>query len=130
MPPLEFRTLLHDPSGLRVADASTSTPTPTMARFAVVVPADLLYFQGHFPGAPILPAIAQLLTLVLDRIHFLWPELGQPRRVARLKFMRAIDPGDEIEVHLERTGAEVRFTLLRQDAACTRGALAFVQAPA
>lgn len=94
-------------------------------RFAVTVPADLLYFQGHFPGAPILPAIAQLLTLVLDRVHALWPDLGQPRRVARLKFMRAIDPGDEIEVHLERAAAEVRFTLVRAGADCTRGALTF-----
>lgn len=115
MPALEFRTL--------AADATT-------ARFAVTVPADLLYFQGHFPGAPILPAIAQLLTLVLDRVHFHWPDLGQPRRVARLKFMRAIDPGDEIEVHLERAGAEVRFTLLRQAADCTRGSLAFAEAAA
>ena len=124
MPALEFRTLhLHDPSGLSGADTTT-------ARFAVLVPADLLYFQGHFPGAPILPAIAQLLTLVVDRIHFQWPDLGQPRRVARLKFMRAIDPGDEIEVHLERTGAEVRFTLLRGATDCTRGALAFAEAAA
>jgi len=113
MPTLDFRTLAVD---------------PTTARFAVLVPADLLYFQGHFPGAPILPAIAQLLTLVVDRIHFVWPDLGQPRRVARLKFMRAIDPGDEIEVQLERTGAEVRFTLLRGATDCTRGALAFAEA--
>ena len=122
MPALEFRTLqLHDPSGPSGADTTT-------ARFAVLVPADLLYFQGHFPGAPILPAIAQLLTLVVDRIHFVWPDLGQPRRVARLKFMRAIDPGDEIEVQLERAGAEVRFTLLRGATDCTRGALAFAEA--
>jgi 3-hydroxymyristoyl/3-hydroxydecanoyl-(acyl carrier protein) dehydratase len=110
MPPLEFRTI--------TADA-------TSGRFAVTIPADLPYFEGHFPGAPILPAIAQLLVLVLDRTHALWPELGQPRRVARLKFMQKIDPGDELEVHLERTAAEVRFALLRRDEPCTRGVLAF-----
>lgn len=114
MPGLEFR-VVH-------ADA-------TAGRFLVTVPADLLYFQGHFPGAPILPAIAQLLTLVLDRTHALWPELGQPRRVARLKFTQAIDPGDEIEVQLERAATEVRFALLRRGDACTRGVLAFPETP-
>lgn len=105
----------------RTADAGT---------WAVKIPADLLYFEGHFPGSPILPAIAQLVALVLDRTHALWPELGQPRRVARLKFTQAIAPGDEIEVRLERTGEEVRFTLVRSTLAggaqpCTRGVLAF-----
>jgi 3-hydroxymyristoyl/3-hydroxydecanoyl-(acyl carrier protein) dehydratase len=117
MPALEFRPLT------RTAEAGS---------FAVTVPADLLYFEGHFPGAPILPAIAQLLTLVLDRTHALWPDLGQPRRVARLKFMQAIAPGDDLEVQLtlsaspdERTATEVRFTLVRRGEPCTRGVLGF-----
>lgn len=110
MPALEFRALHTSESA---------------ARYAVTVPADLLYFEGHFPGAPILPAVAQMLGLVLDRVHAAWPDLGQPRRVARLKFMAKIDPGDDLEVHLDRSDAEVRFALLRRGEACTRGALAF-----
>ena len=99
--------------------------TDAAGTWEVTVPADLLYFEGHFPGAPILPAIAQLIALVLDRTHALWPELGQPRRVGRLKFMQAIAPGDTIAVQLERAGADVRFTLARAGEACTRGVLGF-----
>jgi 3-hydroxymyristoyl/3-hydroxydecanoyl-(acyl carrier protein) dehydratase len=105
--------------------ARTATADGEVGTFTVNIPADLLYFEGHFPGSPILPAIAQLVALVLDRTHALWPELGQPRRVTRLKFMQAIAPGDEVEVRLERAGGDVRFTLSRGGEPCTRGALAF-----
>ena len=54
--------------------------TATLGSFAVRVPPELFAFQGHFPGDPVLPGIAQLLILVLDRVHVLWPEFGQPRR--------------------------------------------------
>lgn len=97
----------------------------TAGRFAVEIAPDLLWLQGHFPGAPLLPGIAQLLALVLDRTHALWPELGQPRRVGRLKFKQPIRPGDSIEVRLERSGDEVRFGLHRGDEQCTSGALVF-----
>lgn len=111
---LEFHLLARGP-----------TPTGEQGRFAVEIAPDLLYLQGHFPGAPLLPGIAQLLALVLDRTHALWPELGQPRRVSRLKFKQPIRPGDALEVHLERAGEEVRFGLHRGDEACTTGALIF-----
>jgi 3-hydroxymyristoyl/3-hydroxydecanoyl-(acyl carrier protein) dehydratase len=108
--PLEFRLLAR---------------TEQHGRFAVEIPPDLLWLQGHFPGAPLLPGIAQLLALVLDRTHALWPELGQPRRVSRLKFKHPIRPGDQLEVRLERNADEVRFGLHRGDETCTSGALVF-----
>lgn len=114
MTALDFRLLA------RSADAGT---------FAVTVPPGCVYFEGHFPGAPILPAIAQLVALVQDRVHALWPELGQPRRVARLKFARAIAPGDEVEVQLVRADTDVRFTLVCRGDTCTRGVLGFAPAP-
>ena len=94
-------------------------------RFAVEIAPDLLWLQGHFPGAPLLPGVAQLLALVLDRAHWLWPELGQPRRLSRLKFKSPIRPGDQLEVRLERSAQEVRFGLHRGDEPCTSGALVF-----
>jgi 3-hydroxymyristoyl/3-hydroxydecanoyl-(acyl carrier protein) dehydratase len=93
--------------------------------FAVAVPPDLLWLQGHFPGYPLLPGIAQLLPIALGCVHALWPELGQPRQALRLKFKQAIVPGDELEVRLARAGAEVRFSLHRRGEVCTRGVLVF-----
>lgn len=119
---------------------TAASPTPALefhvleragatGRFAVRIPPDLLYLQGHFPGFPLLPGIAQLLAIALDRVHALWPELDQPRRVTRLKFKAAIFPGDELEVELGRVevadGADVRFALRRGGELCARGVLCF-----
>lgn len=102
-----------------------ATPTGERGRFAVHIPPTLFAFEGHFPGDPVLPGVAQLLSLALDRVHVLWPELGQPRRVTRLKFRQKIGPGDALELHLERDAAEVRFELHRGPDLCTQGCLDF-----
>lgn len=105
-----------------------ATPRGERGSFLVRIPAALLAFQGHFPGDPVLPGVAQLLDLALDRVHALWPELGQPRRVTRLKFRQKIGPGDELEVRLERDALEVRFELHRGPELCTQGCLDFSSA--
>lgn len=102
-----------------------ATPTGERGRFAVHVPAGLFAFEGHFPGDPVLPGVAQLVNLVLDRVHHLWPDFGQPRRVTRLKFRQKIGPDDLLELHLERAAAEVRFELHRGPELCTQGCLDF-----
>lgn len=103
------------------------------AVFAVGVPPDLLYFAGHFPGAPLLPGVAQLVALVLDRVHALWPELGEPTRLGRLKFKQPIAPGDALELTLERehgpaAAPRVHFRLERGGEVCTVGVMTFATA--
>lgn len=109
------------------------TPAGEAAIFAVAVPADLLYFAGHFPGAPLLPGVAQLVALVLARVRALWPELGEPTGVSRLKFKQPVRPGDALRLTLEReldgSGApRVQFRLDRDGDACTVGAMTFATA--
>lgn len=122
--PLEFRLL---------------DQTDSAARFATQIDPDLLYLQGHFPGYPLLPGIAQLLAIALDRSHAVWPALDQPRRVTQLKFKRPIFPGDSLELQLlrkqtQQDSTEVRFNLLRTTPAgpelCAHGVLIFAPAPA
>ncbi len=118
MTSLHFEPVEANPS-------SPNRPSPNHGRFRVTLPPDLLYFQGHFPDMPLLPGVAQLVALVLDRIHHVWPELGQPRTLTRLKFRRGLYPGDTIEVALDRSEGTVRFGLHRGEDLCTQGTLTF-----
>jgi len=64
------------------------------------VPADALWFQGHFPGDPMLPGIAQL-HLVLEAIK---AHLGEGVRLTglkRVRFKRIIRPGEFIAITAE-----------------------------
>lgn len=70
------------------------------------------YFEGHFPGHPVLPAVAQLaiiqqaLTLLLNR------ELAIVV-VERLRCTRPVVPGDRLALDLDWSHActRVRFVL-------------------
>jgi 3-hydroxymyristoyl/3-hydroxydecanoyl-(acyl carrier protein) dehydratase len=112
----------------------TPTASGEAAVFRVSVPADLRYFEGHFPGAPVLPGVAQLVALVLDQVRLLWPELGEPTRVGRLKFKQPIAPGDALELTLEREQSDaaprVQFQIDRAGEACTVGVMTFATAAA
>ncbi|MEZ4448471.1 MAG: hypothetical protein R3B09_03250 [Nannocystaceae bacterium] len=98
-----------------------------IARFAVEVPSDLIFLQGHFPGFPILPGIAQIVPLALGAARRVWPDLGAPRRLSRLKFRQPIYPEQILELHLERREEplQVRFRVEREGRICSEGALEF-----
>ena len=55
------------------------------------------WFDGHFPGAPVLPAVAQL-----DAVDRLLGEEGLALRgIEQARFRRAIVPGETAEISLE-----------------------------
>jgi 3-hydroxyacyl-[acyl-carrier-protein] dehydratase len=63
------------------------------------VPATSGWYAGHFPGAPILPGIAQV-SLALELAGRL---RGEPPRLAalrRLRFRRVIQPGVDLTVRV------------------------------
>lgn len=96
-------------------------------RFAVTVPAELGFFRGHFDGYPVLPGVAQVVALVLARARVVYPELGEPRQLARLKFRRPIVPGDVLELglRLDAGRTQLSFTLVRAGEVCSAGVLDF-----
>jgi 3-hydroxymyristoyl/3-hydroxydecanoyl-(acyl carrier protein) dehydratase len=94
------------------------------ARVRARVPLDLAYLEGHFPGNPIVPGIAQLL-LVERAVRRAFSDLGPLKGLTRLKFEVRIDPGDEVVVDLARTESGVRFAIVRGETTCSRGTLLF-----
>ncbi len=96
-----------------------------------IVPAELRCFEGHFEGAPVLPAIAQLEMIVVPMIRDAF-DLTHLLRATRLKFLLPVAPDDAIEVTLSRPvprGDErkVRFSIARDDELCAQGTLHFAK---
>ena len=81
------------------------------------------WFEGHFPGRPILPAISQL-ALVLDALA---RHRGQAVALGGIGFARMrqpVVPGDRLQLEIdERPGGALRFILAREGSVVTNGEL-------
>ncbi len=81
---------------------------PDSARYQLFLPAELVYFRGHFPDHPVLPGVVQLRWAIA---------LAKPLGVAadfdtleRLKFTRPMVPGMRLTLSLSVAGAgDIRF---------------------
>jgi len=85
------------------------------------------FFQGHFPGYPLLPGAAQLSEIVLPCVRRALPALGRLKRMLRLKFQERILPGDELAVVLSVAAdpSQIDFSLQRAGLVCAAGRLTF-----
>jgi 3-hydroxymyristoyl/3-hydroxydecanoyl-(acyl carrier protein) dehydratase len=94
-------------------------PAGTPHTFRATLSPDLLYFQGHFDGLPLLPAVAQLSRIVLPLIRREHPDLGSVHKLRRARFRHPIGPNATITVTLSRAELRVSFeiTLAREVAA-------------
>lgn len=63
----------------------------------VSVPADAIWFQGHFPGDPLLPGIAQL-HLVMETIRGSLSGGIHLAGLKRVRFKRVIRPQETIAI--------------------------------
>ena len=60
---------------------------------------DLLVFQGHFPGDPILPGVVQVDWAIRFGTEAFGP-LGRFRGLEQVKFLGLIRPGERVELQL------------------------------
>jgi hypothetical protein len=97
------------------------------AVYRIHVPATYVYFEGHFPGHPILPGAAQLSEMVLPCVRRARPELGPLTRMTRIKFQERIKPDELIDVALTFPSdrQQVDFALRRGETLCAAGRLSF-----
>jgi len=73
-------------------------PAKLTAEF--VFPEDAVWFQGHFPGQPTLPGVAQI-QLVLDCFSRAVAGRCYLRRLGRVRFKRMIRPQEAVQVQVE-----------------------------
>jgi 3-hydroxyacyl-[acyl-carrier-protein] dehydratase len=96
------------------------------ARFEIGVPASCPYFEGHFPGNPLLPAVAQLaLAEQLAARAF-----GGGKTligIANIRFRLPVGPEDHLEVQLELAAQEgvLQLAIHRAGARVCSGELLF-----
>lgn len=68
--------------------------------------------EGHFEGEPIVPGAVAIADLVLAKAGDVWPDLGTPTDLLRLRFMAPIPQGHEARVELRRRSSRVDFEIL------------------
>jgi 3-hydroxymyristoyl/3-hydroxydecanoyl-(acyl carrier protein) dehydratase len=77
----------------------------------LLVPDDLHYFRGHFPGMPVVPGVVQIKwAIALGRVHLhVAPAF---RGLEVLKFQHVMRPGARVALELEYAEAagKLRFS--------------------
>lgn len=89
-----------------------------MSGLIVEIPASSPWFEGHFPGHPILPGVAQLALVE--------SALGTPlAEVRAVKLRRPVGPGEVLELSLGDPDGEgwTRFELRREGEAVSSGSV-------
>lgn len=90
--------------------------------------ADIAYFDGHFPNAPVLAGVTQL-HWVVQYCQQYFPQLVAVSSVEVLKFQLMIRPNDSLTLLLERTAdATVLFSYSREGTKVASGRLKWVLA--
>jgi 3-hydroxyacyl-[acyl-carrier-protein] dehydratase len=97
-----------------------STPdADNSLRFTFAIPPDHPALAGHFPGEPVVPGVV-VLDYVLAQLA--WPS-DEPRRLAWVKFSRALLPGQVATATASQDGTGWRFMVARGDETLVQGLL-------
>jgi 3-hydroxymyristoyl/3-hydroxydecanoyl-(acyl carrier protein) dehydratase len=96
-------------------------------RLLLEVTLDLCWFQGHFPGRPILAGVVQLHLAAMLAGH-LFGLAGHPRDVSRLKFQHLVTPPRVQELyHQDSADHQVRFRYTAEGEEHSQGRLNFAE---
>lgn len=89
----------------------------------LIVSEQVHYFDGHFPGAPVLAGVAQLHWVVHYTQRY-FPQLRHVKAVEVLKFQVMVRPGSRLRLVLEQSKPGVTlFSYLQQDEKVASGRL-------
>lgn len=83
------------------------------------VPDDSPFFDGHFPGLPMLPGMAQV-SMVLDALHEMRDRPFRLAGIEHLRLRHPVRPGDTLTL---RGFGDFDFELCRDGERVTHGTL-------
>jgi predicted hotdog family 3-hydroxylacyl-ACP dehydratase len=90
---------------------------------ALAIAAQGAYFEGHFPGHPILPGVVQLM-LVLEALERQGGPAAELRKIVFARLRRPVLPGEYLElISRPIEPGRTRFELTRDGAVVTNGEL-------
>jgi 3-hydroxymyristoyl/3-hydroxydecanoyl-(acyl carrier protein) dehydratase len=95
-------------------------------RLQLNIPAELGYFDGHFPDCPLLPGVVQIgWAIELGRQHL--PFTGTFRALSAVKFTRVIQPPASVWLTLEymRDKRQLDFAYELDGRPCSNGTALF-----
>lgn len=100
--------------------------TADSARISFRIPENLPYFDGHFPGRPVVPAFVQLgwvLAFAREKLRL----SSQLTSISSAKFLRPLLPAGNYHLEMQYTDSlgQLRFTLRGGDELCTSGKFSF-----
>lgn len=84
------------------------TGAPPSVSIALVVPHDLAYFRGHFPGVPVVPGVVQI-KWALDFARSRLGVAGEVTGIEALKFQHVLRPGDRVTLALDYAADKCRL---------------------
>lgn len=92
----------------------TEDRRPSGVTLKIHIPAELLYFDGHFPGTPILAGVVQLeWAVALGRDYF--PLAPDFLRMEAVKFQRILRPNQDITVELDYVAEKSALNFAMKD---------------
>lgn len=73
---------------------------PTEQVFELNLPGQLTYFQGHFPGFPVLPAVAfiDISAFLIQKITDRTPESF--KKITHIKLKKPLAPSTKVQVQI------------------------------
>ena len=94
-------------------------------RFELDIAEDLIWFQGHFPGFPVLPGVVQLRWAV-ELSQEVFAQVSGPHEIMRLKFKSIIVPPVTVELMLTQLSpTQTQFSYTGQGREYSQGKLIF-----
>ena len=80
------------------------------------------YFEGHFPGNPIVPAVTQIAWALVAIEAWRKAPLAA-YRLSRFKFVLPLKPGMAVKVSLVKAENRYAYRLLADGALCSSGSV-------